>query len=157
MNVRYIFFVILALFCSSAIADTRWNVYVSATANDLLGQRLVSAIRDKLASSPRFELGNSFNDSIFSLNIVTLNPGNEQNAQTSTIYTLVLLLRNRDNLGFPFFVNDLVGTCGAAIISTCVENVYATMDTGFGPIIQAFSQEKSQPPSPPAKKQKHEM
>lgn len=139
--------------CTQVYAQDRWNVAIVATTPDLVGQRVVSGLRDKLASSPRYALGNNETDSFFFANVVTLDPANS-NAAQSTVYAVTLTLKNINNPSFPLYLTEYVGTCGGARVSECVDNIYSGLDSYFSPFAQQFSERSRAEPPPTNKRQR---
>lgn len=130
--------------CSSASAQDRWNIAIDAHAEDSVGQRLVTGLRDKLAASPRYTLGNS-EDSFFSMNISTLDPSINHETGLSTVYAITLTLKNVNLRSLPLYLGQTVGICPSDNVPECVDDIYSGMDTSFSHFAQSGEQRRAEP------------
>jgi len=111
----------VAAFITAPLANAQIKVEVSATSDDVVGQRLVYNIREVVAGSKT--LTNQFDDDEMRLRIVvvTVNP-QDGGSQYSTIYSAVFVV-HRPGRGLPLYLTSYVGTCGQQRVRECAEGV----------------------------------
>jgi hypothetical protein len=137
---------------SQAHAQDHWNIGLDADSGDGLGQKLVSELRYKLATSPQYTLRTGTRDSMFLMELLTLDPYNGQlNPQSMTVYACVMLVKDPTHPSMWHYVDQLLGTCTSDALTKCVSTIYVEMDTTFAPIIRGLDRhmEKARMPSPP--------
>jgi hypothetical protein len=118
------FFAIAALALVSAVVHAETTtVYVSCSngEHDPVGASFCSALKDKIASSPRYILSNKQSDFHFDISIVTVSFDANSTAAS------IVFGYNNPNGPLEFFTH-LVQTCGINRVSLCADDIYSEMD-----------------------------
>lgn len=134
IRVRGVFVALLALalasLCSSALAQSKVKIYISATTPDQTGQTLLYKLREQLARSSVYQITGRDNDSLFQFRVVTLDP-TEGNSGVSTVYSLVLTGSRLDDPSVKVYLSSWVGTCGRNRVDTCADNILGGADSSM--------------------------
>lgn len=104
-------------------------VWVEATAPDMVGSRLVYAIKEGIRKSSGLRLVDRIEDSALRLHMTTLDPNqNQRNANYSTAYAIAYTGRTLQTPPVDAFITQLIGTCGADVVDQCAQSVLARTD-----------------------------
>lgn len=126
----------------AAAQENKIAVYVSATSNDIVGEQFVYQLREQLSASSQLSNVLTERDSFFQFKVVTLDPfgTTDAGAATSTVYSIVLTGRNFDNSGAQTYIDQWVGTCNAATVSSCAAGIVAAADSDMAGIASALKE-----------------
>lgn len=102
------------------------SVYFHCNCEDSTGASLATALRDRLALSPRFQETSDSTGMSFQIHMVTMDPSDNNNGY-STIYSVVI------TFGPTFYVTHTVGVCGARNLDTCSSQVLSGLDSATHP------------------------
>lgn len=131
------------IFAAPAVAQERLEVAVASTTPDVVGEMLVSAFRDKLATSPRYALAPAGGGAYAGMVITTMAGDNNNTGGTYTLYSVVYTLKNSPRspfplAAFPLYLTSGVGTCGAYRVKECATMLYSDMDSTLGPWVSVL-------------------
>lgn len=123
---------LLAFLCFAvpAMGQTKTTVVFDCTCSDPVGARFATAVRDALASSPRYMLGYTAVEKDkdgkatryhWHLKAVSLDP-TPDNEGRSTAISLVLLV------GDDVFLTHMVQSCGINKVDSCAADAVSFMD-----------------------------
>jgi len=123
----YIFFCCCndAFFVQNAHAkEDRFPVSVDATADDMVGRRLVYKVKEELKQSAAMCLVGSDEAGIH-LVLVTL-PRDPDNPSLSTVFSAVWTVE--DDFIYPTYITSMVGYCGSDAVKSQAESLVAQTD-----------------------------
>jgi len=112
-------------------------LFIEATTDDSVGQEFLTALRDTIQTSPRYQLVLNTNQSFFQLKIVTLNPTNTP-SPTSTIYSVVLTSFTPNDSSLNYYLTNWVGICGEASVSSCANQIFSAADGIMTPFLEVL-------------------
>lgn len=119
---------VLFLLLAQPVQAQRLNVIISSTAEDPVGSRLATRLRETIATSPLFTLIYDEDKPAIKLAIVTLDPDSGNGSSgTRTIYSLVILLHAKRG-GLDTFLDTYVGVCGSQRLDSCSDRIKAAVD-----------------------------
>jgi hypothetical protein len=138
MKLRKLLIVLAVIFLINpelAIAQQKkLRVFVSGTSQDSVGQQFLYEIREKLDASSHLAQGDSDDQSLFQLRVVTLNPYSDSPyGQQMTVYSIVLTGSFLDGHSGKLFLDQWVGTCGVTRVSECAASIVASADNDMTP------------------------
>ena len=117
-------------FASPVVAAERVRIFVQANGTDHAGARLASALRDQIASSPRYILADGTRDALFVLYLSTLDP--DGGGLKTTFARALTRYRASPSLTdinlSELFEYQNVGVCGKGQIDSCASGVMALVD-----------------------------
>jgi len=122
-----IFILLLGLPLNKTLAqtETKTAVEVSASSNDLVGQRLVYQIKEGIRKSSNMRL--TYDDeSRLQLLIITLER-DQINPGSSTIYSITWTYKMKGEL-LPYFVDNVLGTVGSMHVQEVADDKVAKTD-----------------------------
>jgi hypothetical protein len=100
-------------------------IFFSCTCDDTTGAALATAIRDQLASSPRYAETSDTKAVSYQWHIVTLDPSKNDEG-ISTAYSAVITFGSHDSS--EVFMGHDVGVCGRNSVPTCASDLVAYLD-----------------------------
>lgn len=103
----------------STEAPKKVQVYFHCDCSDIVGARVGSAFRDKLASSPRYSETTSPKG--FDLNVLSMDSDHDHPGNAS-VFSAVL------TIGVTYFVQHWVLQCGLAKVDECAADVLSEID-----------------------------
>ncbi|UZJ42623.1 hypothetical protein OO006_06660 [Prosthecochloris sp. SCSIO W1101] len=113
------------LFVQSAHAkEDRFPVSVDATADDMVGRRLVYKVKEELRRSASMRLVDS-DEAGMRLFLVTL-PRFPDDPSLSTVFSAVWTLEH--DFIYPVYITSVVGYCGGNIVESQAESLVAQTD-----------------------------
>ena len=124
---------------SLPLAAKAETFYVTVDADDKVGRMLAYQVKETIAASSRHSLVNNRDEATFSLEIVTLDPDQEN---VRTTYSLVLLWENKENDLFDYYIMSWVGACGSEKVQSCAKNLASEVDMEIQPIVEAMEKYK---------------
>ena len=101
-------------------------VYVEANTPDTVGTRLAYQLREQLRSSRGLQLAGTEADSFMQINLVTLDPDNNNGLRT--IYSAVITAHQLGNPTARIYLTNIVGACGGNRVTWCVDSLAADID-----------------------------
>jgi hypothetical protein len=118
----------------SALAEM--PVEIISTAPDVVGQRLVFALKEGIRSSS--SLGISFDQSKarMQVNVVTLDQSTSSPGY-STVYAVVILWNNPTQ-AFPLYLTQYVGYCGSSRVRECADGLVANVSEQSDGLLKLF-------------------
>jgi len=120
------------LACATSFAahaeSTSLKVSIAATADDLVGGRLVYAIKEGVRRSAGMQLVNRVQDGLIQVKIVTLDPDKDNKSGSRTIYSVVWTLQTFHNPPVTMYLTNSVGFCGSARVAQCADGLVADTD-----------------------------
>ena len=129
----------LAVICcifigKSALAEM--PIEIISTTPDVVGQRLVFALKEGIRSSS--SLGISFDQSKarMQVNVVTLDQSTSSPGY-STVYAVVILWNNPAQ-PFPFYLTQYVGYCGSSRVRECADGLVANISEQSDSLLKLF-------------------
>lgn len=103
------------------------KVHLNCTCEDVVGSKYATALRDLIATSPRYIAADNFVDGTgttavwnYGLRIVTLDPSNGKTG-VSTVIAVTITWG-------PIFLDSLVQTCGDEVAKSCASSTFASLD-----------------------------
>lgn len=114
-----------AMWTPTVFAQLR--VYVIASADDTVGNRLVYAIKERIRRSAAMEYVDRPQDGIIGVEIVTLNPDRAEDSRR-TIYSIVWTTKTFHDTPVTMFLTNSVGICGSSRIQECADDLVADTD-----------------------------
>lgn len=117
---------LLLLFVSQAHAQL--HVYIDATADDIVGSRLVYAVKESIRRSAGMSLVESEQNAALSVRIVTMNPTRDENGSIQTVYSAVWTMRTLHERPVNMYLTQTVGICGQNRIAGCADALVADTD-----------------------------
>ena len=111
------------------------SVYVSYTAEDTVGSRLVYALRERLRVSHGLKLVDSEEDSFIQIRLVTIDPDDNR---ASTVYSAVITVTQLGNSSAKIYWTNLVGVCGSNRVVSCADGLTAGIDNAATTIREAL-------------------
>lgn len=117
------------LFGLSFSALAQMKIYVAPSTQDIVGSRLVYAIKEGIRRSSGMSLVDRDEDSALTVNIVTLDPDQgSQMSSTRTIYSVVWTVKTFHATPVDMYLTNSVGLCGAGKVSECADTLVANTD-----------------------------
>lgn len=110
-------------------------VYVSYGEKDIVGSRLVYALRERLRASHGLKLVDSESDSFIQIRLVTVDPDDNS---ASTVYSAVITLTQLGNSSAKIYWTNLVGVCGSNRVVSCADGLAANIDNTATTIREAL-------------------
>ena len=121
-----IFFPILILSNRATAQTNQIAIIVSATSDDIVGQRLVYKVKEELRRSTGLRLAEANENSGLYLRLVTLD--SDTNAPgVSTTYSAVWVLESPDFI-WPYFLHATAGYCGTSRVDETAQSLVAITD-----------------------------
>lgn len=117
---------LLTVISSAAQAQTK--VFVSATADDPVGARLVYAIKEGIRRSASMDVVDRVDDGFIRVHVVTIDPDKTDGGGRRTVYSLVFTTQTLHDTPVTMYLNNLVGVCGANRVSQCADGLVADTD-----------------------------
>ena len=111
---------------SASPAISQVKVFVSGTAEDIVGRQLVTRIKERIALSPLFDLTYDRNQPAMNVSIVTINPDETRRLNNQTVYSLIISIQLKDTP--DILVNNWVGYCGSEKVDSCAQTVLSNLD-----------------------------
>ncbi|HMM55082.1 MAG TPA: hypothetical protein PKC23_08705 [Candidatus Desulfobacillus sp.] len=115
--------------CYSSCTLAQMSVFVAYSGKDLVGPRLIYAVKEKIRQSSSLRLSLDLNESVLQGRIVTID-WDTRKPGYATIYSLVI------TLGVPetqsqssYFIQQSTGVCGTKRIQECAEDIVAEIST----------------------------
>jgi hypothetical protein len=119
-------FPLISLLLMSTTCLAQAKVFISATADDNVGSRLVYSVKEKIRASQNMELVLLQENAAYSVVIVTMDPTTPEMGY-STIYSVVFTIKAIDS-EIQYYWSSNVGTCGSQVIDGCAEGIVAALD-----------------------------
>jgi len=121
----------LVLTNSAFAKEDRFPVSVNATADDIVGRRLVYKVKEEFRRSASMRLVD-LDDAAVQLRLVTL-PRDSDNPSLSTVYSAVWTLEDGDF--YSFYVKSQVGYCGSDVLDSQAELLVAETDKAISDVM----------------------
>lgn len=123
---RLVLSTIIGLPALVAHAQSGTAVWVSATAEDIVGGRLVYSLKEAVRRSVGLRLVDRREDAAIIVHLVTLDP--DSNVGNRTIYSAVWTVQTLHNPPVTMYMTQYVGLCGAKRLEGCAQSLVATTD-----------------------------
>jgi len=126
----------LCCFLFAQLAFAEMPVEINSTTPDVVGQRLVFALKEGIRSSS--SLGISFDQSKprMQVNVVTLDQSTTSSGY-STVYAVVILWNNPAQ-PFPLYLTQFVGYCGSNRVRECADGLVANVSEQADGMLKLF-------------------